>query len=70
MADDDTDMTTAEVALMLRMTEGGLRWWRHVGRGPLSYKSGRRTLYPRAGVIAWREQNISDTGRGEMPQAS
>jgi Helix-turn-helix domain len=70
MTDDDTDMTTTQVAELLHMTEGGLRWWRHVGRGPFSYKSGRRTLYPRKGVMAWREQNIKDTGRGEMSRAS
>ena len=66
---DDPYMTPAEVAVRLRMTEGGLRWWRHVGRGPRSSKNGRRTLYRTSAVDAWERRNDAETGRGETPQA-
>lgn len=38
-------LTTNEVSELLRTPVETLRWWRHVGRGPASFKVGRRTLY-------------------------
>lgn len=69
MTDLGTDhmLTTAEVAERLRMTEGGLRYWRHIGKGPKSVKSGRRTLYPEQGVIGWL-RSLESTSRGEDVQ--
>jgi excisionase family DNA binding protein len=51
---DDEDMTTEEVAAMFRTSDETVRYWHHIGKGPASYKVGRRRLYPRAGVLAWR----------------
>lgn len=38
-------LTTQEVADLLCMSPEGVRWWRHVGRGPRSFRVGRRVLY-------------------------
>ena len=38
-------LTTAEVAEMLRTPIETCRYWRHVGKGPKSFKVGRRVLY-------------------------
>lgn len=54
-ADDDLDdlLTLREVAKLLRVPEGTLRYWRHCGTGPTSYKIGRRVRYLRRDVHAW-----------------
>jgi excisionase family DNA binding protein len=46
-------MTTAEVAELLRAPQETVRYWRHLGKGPRSFKVGRRVLYPAADVRAW-----------------
>jgi excisionase family DNA binding protein len=58
-------LTTAEVADLLRASPETVRYWRHVGRGPRSWKAGRRVLYDATEVAAWieaqREQQASGT---------
>lgn len=51
----DTFMTTGEVAELMRVPSETVRFWRHVGRGPKSFKipGGRRVLYSRAEVEKW-----------------
>lgn len=46
-------MTTEEVANVVRAPAENVRYWRHVGKGPRSFKVGRRVLYARADVEAW-----------------
>jgi predicted DNA-binding transcriptional regulator AlpA len=46
-------LTTAEVAALCRTSPETVRYWRHVGSGPESFKLGRKVLYPVAGVEAW-----------------
>jgi predicted DNA-binding transcriptional regulator AlpA len=49
-------LTTAEVAERLRQAEATLRWWRHIGFGPESFRAGRRrVLYAESDVDAWIE---------------
>lgn len=43
-------MTTADVATLLRTSTETVRYWRHVGKGPKSFKVGRRVLYAREDV--------------------
>lgn len=43
-------MTTGEVAELLRTSPETVRFWRHVGKGPRSFKVGRRVLYERRDV--------------------
>ncbi|HXH78180.1 helix-turn-helix domain-containing protein [Nocardioides sp.] len=38
-------LTTEEVAATLRTSPETVRYWRHIGKGPRSFKVGRRVLY-------------------------
>jgi excisionase family DNA binding protein len=38
-------LTTVEVAEKLRTSPETVRFWRHVGKGPASFKVGRKVLY-------------------------
>lgn len=51
--EDNTYMTTAEVAALMRTSPETVRYWRHVGKGPGSFKAGRKVLYERADVEKW-----------------
>lgn len=46
-------MTTQEVADMLRTPVETVRYWRHVKKGPPSFKVGRKVLYERSDVEAF-----------------
>jgi excisionase family DNA binding protein len=48
-------LTTQEVAEILRTPSETVRYWRHVGKGPQSFKLGRRVLYDRRDVEAFIE---------------
>lgn len=43
-------LTTEEVAGLLRAPCETVRYWRHIGKGPRSFKIGRRVLYAREDV--------------------
>jgi excisionase family DNA binding protein len=45
--------TTAEVAELCRTSSETVRYWRHIGKGPASFKLGRRVLYAAEDVEAW-----------------
>lgn len=47
------NLTTEELADLLRTTPESCRYWRHVGKGPRSFKVGRRVLYAREDVEAF-----------------
>ena len=49
-------MTIEEVAEVLRTSVETVRYWRHVGKGPRSFKVGRRVLYAIEDVEAFVEQ--------------
>ena len=46
-------LTTAELAEELRTPVETVRYWRHVGKGPKSFKLGRGVLYAREDVEAF-----------------
>ena len=46
-------LTTAEVADLCRTSPETVRYWRHVNKGPKSFKLGRRVLYAVDDVEAW-----------------
>ena len=46
-------LTTEEVAAQLRTTPETVRYWRHIRKGPKSFKVGRRVLYAREDVDAF-----------------
>ena len=50
------NLITEEVAELLRTTPETVRYWRHVGKGPRSFKVGRRVLYAESDVAAWIDE--------------
>lgn len=55
---NNTFMTTAELAELVRVPAETVRYWRHAGKGPKSFRipGGRRVLYNRADVEDWLRQ--------------
>jgi excisionase family DNA binding protein len=53
MSQEQAYMTTGEVAELVRAPAETVRYWRHVGRGPRSFKIGRKVLYARSDVERW-----------------
>jgi DNA-binding transcriptional MerR regulator len=53
-------MTTAEVAEHCRTSPETVRYWRHIGKGPDSFKLGRRVLYDAEDVKAWIERERAE----------
>jgi predicted DNA-binding transcriptional regulator AlpA len=56
---DDPLLTTDEVAHYFRTVPGTVRYWRHVGKGPRSFKAGRRVLYRQSDVKAWADEALA-----------
>lgn len=54
-----TMMTLAEVAEYVRAPESTVRFWRHKGTGPKSFKIGRRVMFRQEDVEAWLEEQYS-----------
>jgi excisionase family DNA binding protein len=46
-------LTIAEAAQLLRAPVATLRYWRHLGTGPRSFRLGRRVLYRRDDLHTW-----------------
>lgn len=46
-------LTLQEACRFLRVPEGTLRYWRHLGSGPRSFKVGRHVRYWRNDLILW-----------------
>jgi len=61
-------MTTAEVAELCRTSVESVRWWRHVGRGPRSFRVGRRVLYETAEVRQWPKICAARGREGAAPE--
>ena len=49
----DEMLSLQEACTYLRIPEGTLRYWRHLGTGPRSFKVGRHVRYWRADLILW-----------------
>ena len=49
----DEMLTLQEAGRFLRVAEGTLRYWRHLGCGPRSFKIGRHVRYWRADLVLW-----------------
>ncbi len=52
-------LTTSEVAALTRAPEATVRYWRHLGTGPRSFKIGRRVVYRESDVMAWLEERMA-----------
>ncbi len=57
-------LTITEAADVLRAPVATLRYWRHLGTGPHSFRLGRRVVYRRADVTAWLLEQ-AEAGRAE-----
>jgi predicted DNA-binding transcriptional regulator AlpA len=62
--DTEKRLSTAETAEYLRLSAATLRWYRHAGIGPRSYRLGRRVFYDAADVRAWEEAQKAATWVG------
>lgn len=51
-------LTTEEVAEHFRTVPATVRYWRHIGKGPRSFKVGRRVLYRESDVQAWEAEAL------------
>ena len=57
-------LTIDEAALLLRAPVATLRYWRHLGTGPRSFRLGRRVLYRRDDLQAWVEEQVGRSATG------
>ena len=55
-------LTIAEAAQLLRAPVATLRYWRHLGTGPHSFRLGRRVVYRREDLRAWIDRQHADGG--------
>lgn len=65
-AEDASELLTiAEAAQLLRAPVATLRYWRHLGTGPRSFRLGRRVLYRRDDLRSWidAQRRQADSGR-------
>lgn len=53
-------LTITEAAEVLRAPVATLRYWRHLGIGPRSFRLGRRVLYRRDDLHAWVDAQRED----------
>ena len=61
-------LTIGEAAQAVRVPIGTLRYWRHLGVGPSSFRVGRRVVYRRSDLDEWlreqERQTCSSAARG------
>ena len=56
---DDKLLTLQEVAVVVRVPVVTLRYWRHLGIGPRSFRIGRGVRYWRTEVFAWLDDQTN-----------
>jgi prophage regulatory protein len=60
-------LRTAEVSERYGIKVPTLRWWRHIGEGPPSFKLGKKNVvYPVDGLERWIACRQKETTRGEV----
>ena len=50
---NDELLTISEVAAIVRAPVATMRYWRHLGTGPRSFRLGRRVVYRAGDLQAW-----------------
>ncbi|MDV8021998.1 helix-turn-helix domain-containing protein [Rhodococcus sp. IEGM 1330] len=60
----DRFLTTNEVSSLYSIPTATLRYWRHVGAGPASFKRGARVIYRLSSVEKWLTNQEAATTRG------
>jgi predicted DNA-binding transcriptional regulator AlpA len=61
---EDTMLTLDEAAELVRAPVATLRYWRHMGTGPRSFRVGRAVRYWRGDVVAWLHEQTIHSGVG------
>jgi len=59
-----TLLTITETAALTRTPVATLRYWRHRGTGPASFRLGKRVVYDEADVLTWIDAQREDAGLG------
>jgi excisionase family DNA binding protein len=59
-------LTITEAAEILRAPVATLRYWRHLGTGPRSFRLGRRVLYRRDDLHTWIDAQQDHDVRAEL----
>lgn len=62
-------MTTDEVAEYFRTVPATVRYWRYLGKGPRSFKAGRRVLYRPSDVEAWEVSELARQNVEAAPES-
>ena len=57
-------LTITEAAELLRAPVATLRYWRHLGTGPCSFRLGRRVLYRRDDLHGWIDHQRAEAAAG------
>ena len=67
----DELLTISEVAAIVRAPIATLRYWRHLGTGPRSFRLGRRVVYRVGDLHTWinTQADASDAGATASEQA-
>lgn len=60
-------LSIEEAAELTRTPVSTMRYWRHVGKGPHSFRVGRRVRYRRTDVEHWLSEQV--TGKAPLPAA-
>lgn len=55
-------LTIKEAADLVRAPVATLRYWRHLGTGPRSFRLGRRVLYKAEDLQAWIDSQADKDG--------
>ena len=61
-------LTITEAAELLRAPVATLRYWRHLGTGPRSFRLGRRVLYRSDDLRSWIDAQHGQAVRPAGPQ--
>jgi excisionase family DNA binding protein len=57
-------LTITEAAELLRAPVATLRYWRHLGTGPRSFRLGRHVLYRYDDLQAWVREQLGGSATG------
>jgi predicted DNA-binding transcriptional regulator AlpA len=60
-------LTITEAAELLRAPVATLRYWRHLGTGPRSFRLGRRVVYRRADLHGWIDSSAPTRPTADEP---
>lgn len=70
LKEDDAILYLDEAAVFVRKSQGTMRYYRHLGIGPRSFRHGRRVAYWKTDLILWlAEESRRPYGRDDRGHA-